>query len=158
MNGGRRSMSTFSVMTKRLLRCFRGGFPTMGMVSFALARRRDMLERFARGGPGRSRPLRDERSGVPGWFVRYGASEAASGLTTTIGGGGVPLVSGTCLRSGVAGAWGWEELECALPLTAGVGRGFCVLGGGGGGADDDDEFDLLSFFEELESWELFLLS
>ena len=41
----------------------------------------------------------------------------------------------------------------------GWGRGFALLGGGGGGAEF--EFELLcldSFLEELESWELFLLS
>ena len=43
-NGGRRSMSTFSVTMKRLLRCLRGGLPTIGMVSFGPARRRLRVE------------------------------------------------------------------------------------------------------------------
>ena len=33
-NGGNFSISTFSVTTNLLLRCFRGGLPTMGIVSF----------------------------------------------------------------------------------------------------------------------------
>lgn len=48
MKGGRRSMSTFSVTTKRLLRCLRGGLPTIGMVSLGPARRRFNV--VARGG------------------------------------------------------------------------------------------------------------
>lgn len=34
MKGGSFSISTFSVTTKRLLRCFLGGLPTIGIVSF----------------------------------------------------------------------------------------------------------------------------
>lgn len=33
-NGGSFSISTFSVTTNLLLRCFRGGLPTMGIMSF----------------------------------------------------------------------------------------------------------------------------
>ena len=37
-------MSTFSVTIKRLLRCLRGGLPTIGMVSLGPARRRFKVE------------------------------------------------------------------------------------------------------------------
>ena len=37
-------MSTFSVTIKRLLRCLRGGLPTIGIVSLGPARRRFKVE------------------------------------------------------------------------------------------------------------------
>jgi hypothetical protein len=100
----------------------------MGIVSCELVRR----------GAGRLIPPgRGVRSIVPA-----SGSGGASGLRMTIGGGGMP--PGTWFRSGVAGeAWADEDDGPA------DGRGF---GGGGGGADDEG---LLSFLDELESWELF---
>lgn len=76
MKDGNFSISTFSVMTNRLLRCFRGGFPTIGMVSF---------------GPVLKRPSVLDLGGVLGPSprdVRSMGSEEASELTTTIGGAG----------------------------------------------------------------------
>lgn len=67
MNGGRRSISTFSLTTNRLLRCLRGGLPTMVTVSLGPVRNRlSVLARAGiRGGPaGPSRPS-GERSGEP---------------------------------------------------------------------------------------------
>jgi hypothetical protein len=57
----------------------------------------------------------------------------------------------------VLGASGWDEEDVPFCAGEGWGRGFWLFGGGGGGAEDEED-DLLSFLEELESWELFLLS
>lgn len=83
MKGGSFSISTFSVITKRLLRCLRGGFPTIGMVSFGPERSR--LRAVFLGGVARP----GARSGCR--EVRSMGSEAGSGLTTTIGGAAVDL-------------------------------------------------------------------
>ena len=79
MNDGSFSISTFSVMTNRLLRCFRGGFPTIGIVSF---------------GPVLKRPSVLALGGVLGPSpkeVRSMGSEEVSELTTTMGGAGAAL-------------------------------------------------------------------
>lgn len=88
--GGRRSISTFSETTKRLLLCFLGGLPTIGMVSFGPERRR--LRVPARGGVAEpSRPPRDVLS-IPSYEPeRTLGSGAESGLVTTMGGAGVVL-------------------------------------------------------------------
>jgi hypothetical protein len=72
-NGGSFSISTCSFTTNRLLRCLRGGLPTMGIVSCGVVRSR--LIGLVRGGdtrPPSSPPL--------------DAGDDASGLTTTMGG------------------------------------------------------------------------
>lgn len=99
MKGGRRSISTFSVTTKRLLRCFRGGLPTMGIVSLGPARRRFKV--VALGGVAFTWSEVEGLSRAPlGWLARVDASEGVSELTTTIGGVGPP--SEEDLRSDVA--------------------------------------------------------
>ena len=80
IKGGNFSISTFSVITKRLLRCLRGGFT--GIVS--LGPERSLLSVELRGGVGS--PVNDVRSMVSGG--------EGSGLTTTIGGAGAPVVPG----------------------------------------------------------------
>ena len=79
MNGGSFSISTFSVITNRLLRCFRGGLPTIGMVSLGPVLSR--LSVLALGGV----------LGPPSSEVRSMGSTDVSGLTTTIGGAGAAL-------------------------------------------------------------------
>lgn len=80
IKGGNFSISTFSVITKRLLRCFRGGLT--GIVSFGPER--SLLSAEFRGGAGS--PVNDVLSMVSGGD--------GSGLTTTIGGAGAPVVPG----------------------------------------------------------------
>lgn len=57
------SISTLSVTTKRLLRCLRGGFPTIGMVSRGVERSR--LSVLARGGVTLPSNANGMRSGDP---------------------------------------------------------------------------------------------
>jgi hypothetical protein len=97
-NGGSRSMSTFSVTTNLLLRCLRGGFPTIGMVSLGPVLRRDVKEP-ARGGvappprpPPRSIPRAVLSGEEPKWPPRDGSLFWESGLTTTMGGVGEALL------------------------------------------------------------------
>lgn len=83
MKGGRRSMSTFSDTTKRLLRCLRGGLPTMGMVSLGPAR--SLLSAVLRGG------LSVNWVGVkPGTLLLGVDGALLSAPTTTIDGAGDP--------------------------------------------------------------------
>lgn len=94
-------MSTFSVTTKRLLRCLRGGFPTIGIVSRGPERRR--LSVFARGGvevPSRPIVLRSGELYGP---ERGARSDDGSELTTTIGGMGDGFPVEGYLRSGGEG-------------------------------------------------------
>ena len=151
MNGGKRSIPTFSFTTNRLLRCLRGGLPTMVMASLGPVRSRlRVLARAGiRGGPaGPSRPS-DERSGEPKPDWRAGS---ASGCTTTSGGveagaGFAAYLLGCVPAAPVAERLDevdvWEEgsdwlLELLLasparpPLdaAAGCGSGFDVSGGG----------------------------
>lgn len=115
MNGGRRSISTFSVTTKRLLRCLRGGLPTMGIVSLGPARRRLMVEVRGAVPLAWSRPRESLSWGMPEREVRWMGSWGASGLTTTMG-----------------GAWtGW--VARAAGAAGGGGGVFLVEAGGGGG-------------------------
>lgn len=79
IKGGNFSISTFSVITKRLLRCLRGGLT--GIVS--LGPERSLLSVELRGGAGS--PVKDVRSMISG---------EGSGLTTTIGGAGAPCIPG----------------------------------------------------------------
>lgn len=152
MKGGRRSISTFSVTTKRLLRCFLGGLPTMGIVSLGPARRR--LRVVARGGVAfpRSRPRECLSEAEPG---RGADSEAESEETTTIGGAGE---SAGDLRSGVdcggdAGERDLVDVAYAVEGGADWGTGFDEFGGGGGGADAAAYLE--SFLLDAESCELF---
>jgi hypothetical protein len=104
-------MSTFSVTTKRLLRCLRGGFPTIGIVSRGPERRR--LRVLARGGvelPSKPIVLRSGELYGPERGARSGVG---SELTTTIGGMGVGFTVEGYLRSGGAGAIEVEETERA---------------------------------------------
>lgn len=147
MKGGRRSISTFSVTTKRLLRCFLGGLP-MGIVSLGPARRR--LRVVARGGVAfpRSECLSEAEPG------RGADSEAESEETTTIGGAGI---SAGDLRSGVdcgdAGERDLADVAYAVEGGANWGTGFDEFGGGGGGAAA--AVYLESFLLDAESCELF---
>lgn len=50
LNAGRRSISTFSVTWNLLLRCFLGGFPTIGIVSLGAWRKRLFKVAVERGG------------------------------------------------------------------------------------------------------------
>ena len=112
MKGGSFSISTFSVITKRLLLCFLGGFPTIGMVSFGPVRRRVSV--FARGGV--TDPSRECLSMVAG-------SGAASGLTTTMGGAGAARSGAAYPRGGTLDPAGFRETgreELDEPLTAGA--------------------------------------
>ena len=81
---GSRSISTFSVTTKRLLLCFLGGLPTIGIVSLGPAR--SLFRVVLRGGvaapPGPAASLPPAAKRCP--------SPAASGLTTTMGGETAP--------------------------------------------------------------------
>lgn len=145
MNGGSFSISTFSVITNRLLRCFRGGLPTIGMVSFGPVL--NLLSVLALGGVLGPSP-RECLSML---------SEAVSGLTTTIGGAGAALSGALYARCGTPGPSEVEEAvraeftepfvddrEWLLLLLArwlrlataddGCGRGLAEFGGGGGGA------------------------
>lgn len=81
--GGKRSISTLSFTTKRLLLCFLGGLPTIGMVSFGPVGRSRL--RLARGGV--VGPPEDSTTNG----CLSSASGGASGLTTTIGGAGDAL-------------------------------------------------------------------
>ena len=159
MNGARRSISTLSLTTKRLLRCFRGGFPTIGMVSFE-------------GWFGR-RPLVVRGGAVFVWWSsaaewRFEAvcgsrfwSEAGSGLTTTIGGAGGKL-STEDLRSGML--WrDWEEERALLELLEKEDEDLGWWPGGGGGwglglVEGEGAGGAVNFFAALESLEPFLLS
>lgn len=99
LNAGSLSISTFSLTTKRLLRCLRGGLPEMGIVSLGAGRR----PRFA------SAPTRGGVRG-PASPPSLSSFEGASGLTTTMG-GAVPAALGLAyLRSVV--------LEAALRRAA----------------------------------------
>jgi hypothetical protein len=80
IKAGNFSISTFSVITKRLLRCFRGGLT--GIVSFGPER--SLLSAEFREGAGS--PVNVVLSMVSGGD--------GSGLTTTIGGAGAPVVPG----------------------------------------------------------------
>jgi hypothetical protein len=80
IKGGNFSISTFSVITKRLLRCLRGGLT--GIVS--LGPERSLLSVELRGGTGS--PVNDVRSIVSGG--------EGSALTTTIGGAGALVIPG----------------------------------------------------------------
>ena len=79
-------------MTNRLLRCFRGGFPTIGIVSLGVVRNR--LSVLVRGGV--TGPSPRERRSI--W------SDEESGLTTTIGGAGAVLSCVGYARCGIPAA------------------------------------------------------
>lgn len=150
-NGGRRSISTFSVTTNRLLLCLRGGLPTIGMVSLGPVLRR--LNVPTRGGvaPPPRPPwsmLLETLSGEPPRWSPW------SGLTTTIG--GVPGTSLLYLRSGVPGPEeAGDEARLVKLLLAtvdepGCGRGFAVFGGGGGAIAAEAGAGFASLFFEDE--------
>lgn len=163
MNGGSFSISTFSVITNLLLRCFLGGLPTIGMVSLGPVLNR--LRVFARGGALGPSPRE----------VLSIGSEDASGLTTTMGGAGDALSCPLYARCGtpppsepedvgrdgpndplvVGREWLLLLLAKWLRLTTaddGCGRGFAEFGGGGGGAAAATAAAFDSFvFEEVDS-------
>jgi hypothetical protein len=100
-------MSTFSVTTKRLLRCLRGGLPTIGIVSRGPERRRFRV--LARGGVElASKPI-VLRSGELYGPERGARSDVGSELTTTIGGMGVGFPVEGYLRSDGEGTAEVEE-------------------------------------------------
>lgn len=100
-------MSTFSVTTKRLLRCLRGGLPTIGIVSRGPERRRFKV--LARGGVELPSNPMGLRSGELYEVEREARSDVGSELTTTIGGMGEALVVEVYLRSGTEGVIEAEE-------------------------------------------------
>lgn len=97
-------------MTNLLLRCFRGGLPTIGMVSL---------------GPVLSRPRVLDLGGALGPSPRDVlsiGSEDASGLTTTIGGAGAALSCPLYARCGTPPPSELEEAvrdEFSDPFVAG---------------------------------------
>ena len=165
--GGSFSISTFSVTTNRLLRCLRGGFPTIGMVSLGPVRRR--LSVLALGGVfGPS----------PSEVLSIGSD---SGLTTTMGGAGEALSGAEYPRCTPALPMdddGFDRADDMDPFDPGkewlllllarllrlataepgCGSGLLEFGGGGGGAADDVADDLGSFVLEEDESDFALLS
>ena len=108
LNGGSLSISTFSDGTKRLLLCFLGGFPIIGIVSFGVCRSLlSVPERGGFAGPEFTSTDRGADTGEPYPLDgrEEGASERVSELTTTMGGAGDALSGCEKRLSGVvAGA------------------------------------------------------
>ena len=99
--GGNLSISTFSLTTKRLLRCFRGGLPTIGMVSLGPVLKRLMVLTLG----GVTGPSKLKEVALSCWSLD------ASGLTTTMGGAGDARSGAEYRRSGCWGADAEREEE-----------------------------------------------
>lgn len=147
----------------------RGGLPTIGMVSLGPARRRFKVEVLGTEPLEWSKPRESLSWDEVCRLVLLTLSWDESGLTTTIAGARLGISAVVFLWSSWEGVdtdldkfeddWGGGTWLAELRWLADWDVGFAEFGGGGGGVVDwVAVLYLESFFEELESWELFLLS